>query len=86
MGLIVSRQTAKHLTVNSVKKAVIVIRQTVSRPLKSDYFRRSSRTAGSQRIILTGTTSFHVPNDIYFAAFFTTDDATDFHLEIVTDT
>ena len=80
MGLTVSRQTAKNLTVNrqkwgnllsTVKKAGIVSRKTVSRSCKSHYFSCSSRTVGSQRIVLTGTTSLHVPKNTHFTVFST---------------
>ena len=43
------------------KEAVIVSRQTVTGSFKSHCFSWSSRTAGSQRIFLTSTTSFYVP-------------------------
>ena len=55
MGLTVSRQTAKNLTVNrqkreilpsTVKKAVAISCQMVLRSFKSQYFRCSSRTEG----------------------------------------
>ena len=36
-------------------------RQMVLRSFKCHSFNSSSRTAGSQRIVLSGTTSFHVP-------------------------
>ena len=39
------------------------------RSLKSHYFSCSSRNAGSQRIVLTGTTSFHGPKYINFTVF-----------------
>ena len=46
----------------TVKKADVISCQTVLRSSKSHYYCScSSRTAGSQRIVLTGTTSFHVP-------------------------
>ena len=61
MGLTVSRQTAKNLP---VKKAVVISRQTALRSFKS-------RTAGSQRIFLTGITSFHVPKYTHFRVFST---------------
>ena len=46
---------------NASLKLSIVSRQTITRYFKSHYFSWSSRTAGSQRIVLTGTTGFHVP-------------------------
>ena len=80
MGLTVSRQTAKNLPVNRQKrgnftvnrqKAVVIRRQTVLRSFKSQCFSLSSRTAGSQRIFLTGTTCFKVPKYIQFTVFST---------------
>ena len=75
MGLTVSRQNAKHLSVKKgkfysqpSKKAVVIRRETVSRSFKSHYFSYSSRTAG---IFLTGTTSFHVPKYTQFTVFST---------------
>ena len=79
--LTVSRQKAKNLTLktgkmstlpSTVKKAAVIISsQTVSRSFKSHYFSCSYRTAGSQRIFLTGTNSFHVLKHIHFTAFLT---------------
>ena len=47
--------------VNGNLNLSIVSRQTVTGSFKSHYFGWSSQTASSQRIVLTGTTSFHVP-------------------------
>ena len=62
--LTVSGQTAKKLTVTPSKKdnfypQLSKGRQTVIGSVKSHYFSYPSRTAGSQRIVLTGTTCFH---------------------------
>ena len=43
----------------------------VLRSFKSQYFGCLSRTAGSQRILLTDTTSFHVPKYTQFMIFST---------------
>ena len=58
MGLTVSRQAAKNLTVNR-QKAVVISRQMALRSFNSLYFCRSFRTAGagSQRFFLTPTLS-----------------------------
>ena len=80
MGLTVSRQTAKNLNVNRQKrpkftvdrqKGVVISRQTALKSFKSEYFSCSSRTVGSQRIFLTGTTGFHVPKYTHFTVFST---------------
>ena len=57
---------------SNVKKVVIISRQMISRSFKSHYFSCSFRTAGSQteRIVLTSTSSLHVPKYIYVMAFF----------------
>ena len=69
----VNRQPSNGQKINRQpsKKAVVISRQTVSRSFKSHYFSCSSRTAGSQRIVLTGTTSFHVPKNTHFTVFST---------------
>ena len=79
MGLTVSRQMAKHLSTvkkgeifpSTVKKAVVSSRQTVLRSFKCYYFSCTSWTTGSQRVVLTGTSSLHVPKYSYFTVFST---------------
>ena len=81
MGLTVSRQTAKNLTVNrqkrgnftdkrQTKKLWLYIKRFL-RSFKPHYFSCSSRTAGSQRIVLIGTASFHVYRYTHFMVFST---------------
>ena len=74
MGLTVSRQTATSSTVkkweilpSTVKEAVAISRQRVLLFQISVQFSCSSRTAGSWRIFLTGTTGFHVPKYTHFS-------------------
>ena len=71
-GLKFNRQPSKpgNFCRQPSRKAVIVNRQTVSRSFKSHYFSCLFWTASSQRIVLAGTTSFHVPKYTHFTVFF----------------
>ena len=91
----VNRQTTKTLTVSrqkgqflpsTVKKQSLAVKrfQGLSNLTISaiyTYISCSSRTAGSQRIVLTGRTSFRVPKYTYLTVFSTY--FPDFHLEVL---
>ena len=76
-GLAVKRPKLKSSTVKKghfyrqPSKNVITCHHAALRSFKYHFFSCSSRTAGFQRIVLTGTTSSHVPKYTHFTVFIT---------------